>query len=100
MMAAGITKTSAATIGSTLWAIPSHPLVTFSLQLSVIAELARRTIERGEPGLDNAGRGSELFDAYGFRVKALEDGEQFHVSMLRVPFGPWQLTRANSQRDV
>ena len=62
MMAAGITKT-AATIGSTLRAAPSHPLVTFPLQLSVIAELARRTIERGEPGLDNAGRGSELFDA-------------------------------------
>jgi hypothetical protein len=45
MMAAGITKTAAATIGSTLWAIPSHPLVTFSLQLSVIAELGRRTTE-------------------------------------------------------
>ena len=42
----------------------------------------------------------ELFDAYGFRVDALEDGEQFHVSMLHVPFGPWQRTRANSQLDV
>jgi hypothetical protein len=27
-------------------------------------------------------------------------GEHFHVSMLHVPFGPWQRTRANSQRDV
>jgi hypothetical protein len=26
--------------------------------------------------------------------------EHFHVSMLHVPFGPWQLTRANSQGDV
>ena len=34
----------------------------------------------------------ELFDAYGFRVDALEDGEQFHVSMLHVQFG-----RGNSQ---
>ena len=30
----------------------------------------------------------------------LEGREQFHVSMLHVPFGPWQRTRANSQRDV
>jgi hypothetical protein len=57
MMAGGITKTAAATVGSTLWALPFHPLVTFSLQLSVIAELGRRTTERGEPGLDNAGQG-------------------------------------------
>jgi hypothetical protein len=62
--------------------------------------LGRRTTQSGKPGLDNAGRGSEFFDAYGFRVEVLEDGEQMHVSMLRVPFGPWQLTRANSQRDV
>ena len=26
-----------------------------------------------------------------FQVHALKDGEQFHVSRLRVPFGPWQL---------
>jgi hypothetical protein len=42
----------------------------------------------------------ESFDAQGFRVDAPNDGDQFHVSMLRVPFGPWQLIRANSQRDV
>jgi hypothetical protein len=30
------------------------------------------------------GYGWEFFDGYGFRVDALEDGEQFHVSMLRV----------------
>jgi hypothetical protein len=24
----------------------------------------------------------------------------FHVSMLRIAFGPWQFTRANSQRGV
>jgi hypothetical protein len=28
------------------------------------------------------------------------DGEHFHVSMLHVPFGPWQRARANSQPDV
>jgi hypothetical protein len=42
----------------------------------------------------------EFFDALDFRVDALTDGEQFHVSMLHVPFGPWQHTRANSQPDV
>jgi len=41
-----------------------------------------------------------LFDAKGFRVDALEDGEQWHVSMVHVRFGPWQRTTANSQRDV
>ena len=29
-----------------------------------------------------------------------KDREQFHVSMLHVPFGPWQRIRVNSQRDV
>ena len=29
-----------------------------------------------------------------------EDGEPWHVSMVHVPFGPWQLIRAYSQRDV
>jgi hypothetical protein len=29
-----------------------------------------------------------------------DDGEQLHVSMLRVTFGPWQRIRVNSQRDV
>jgi len=36
----------------------------------------------------------------GDRNDLAEDAEQFHVSMLRIPFGPWQLTMANSQRDV
>jgi hypothetical protein len=27
-------------------------------------------------------------------------GKQFHVSMLHVPFGPWQRARGNSQPDV
>jgi hypothetical protein len=29
-----------------------------------------------------------------------KDGKHFHVSMLRVPFGPWHLIGAYSQRDV
>ena len=36
----------------------------------------------------------------GFGTDALEDGEQLHVSMVHVPFGPWQLIGAYSQRDV
>jgi hypothetical protein len=36
----------------------------------------------------------------GFESTRFEDREQFHVSMLHVPFGPWQRTRANSQRGV
>jgi len=46
------------------------------------------------------GHGWEFIDANGFRVDALKDGEQFHVSMLHVPFGPWQLATENSQPDV
>jgi hypothetical protein len=56
--------------------------------------------ERDEASLQNAGQSWELFDAYGFRVDAVEDGEQLHVSMLHVPFGPWQLIEGYSQRDV
>jgi hypothetical protein len=56
--------------------------------------------ERDEASLHNDGQSWEFFDAEGFRVDALEDGEQLHVSMLHVPFGPRQLTGANSQRDV
>ena len=52
------------------------------------------------PTLRNDSPNWELFDARGFRVDALEDGEQFHVSMLHVPLGPWQLIEAYSQRDV
>jgi hypothetical protein len=37
----------------------------------------------------------EFFDALGFRVDALTDGEHFHVSMLHVPFG-----RGNAQRQT
>jgi hypothetical protein len=61
-----------------------HP---YNPPLVSVAVKACPTYERGQ--------GWELFDAYGFRVDALEDGEQLHVSMLHVPFGPWQLTRAN-----
>jgi hypothetical protein len=53
-----------------------------------------------DANLQNGGQSWEFFDALGFRVDALEDGEQFHVSMLHVPFGPWQFIGANSQRDV
>jgi hypothetical protein len=56
--------------------------------------------ERDEASLQNDGQSWEFFDAYGFRVDALEDGEQLHVSMLHVLFGPWQRTGANSQQDV
>jgi hypothetical protein len=49
---------------------------------------------------ENGGRGQEFFDAEGFRVDALEDGEQFHVSIVHIRFGPWQLGTAYSQRDV
>jgi hypothetical protein len=41
-----------------------------------------------------------FFIAVTRRVDALKDGEQFHVSMLHVPQGPWQRARANSQQDV
>jgi hypothetical protein len=34
------------------------------------------------------------------KVIALRSFGEFHVSMLRISFGPWQLTRANSQGDV
>jgi hypothetical protein len=30
-----------------------------------------------------------LLDAHGFWVDPRKDGEQLHVSMLHVPFGPW-----------
>jgi hypothetical protein len=33
-------------------------------------------------------------------VPAPNADEQFHVSMLHVPFGSWQRARANSQPDV
>jgi hypothetical protein len=56
--------------------------------------------ERDEASLQNDGQSWEFFDTYGFRVDALEDGEQSHVSMLHVPFSPWQRIRANSQGDV
>ena len=35
-----------------------------------------------------------------FGSTRFEDGQQFHVSMLHVRFGPWQRIRAYSQRDV
>jgi hypothetical protein len=41
----------------------------------------------GLPGLENGGQGWEFCGAYGFRVDVLDDGEQFHVSMLHVPYG-------------
>jgi hypothetical protein len=56
--------------------------------------------KRGEASLKNGGQGWELFDAYGFWVEPLKDGEQLHVSMLHVPFGPRRLTMANSLQDV
>jgi hypothetical protein len=60
----------------------------------------RQTAASISVGSENDGPNWEFFDAYGFRIDALEDGEQFHVSMLHVPFCPRQLTGANSQRDV
>ena len=53
-----------------------------------------------EASLQNHGQSWEFYDAYGFRLYALDVGEQLHVSMLHAPFGSRQLTGVNSQRDV
>jgi hypothetical protein len=62
-------------------------------------EISEICARRGQC-LRNDGHSWEFFNTYGFRVNALEDGEQLHVSMLHVLFDPWQLTRPNSQEDV
>ncbi|MGO9155583.1 hypothetical protein, partial [Mycobacterium sp.] len=41
-----------------------------------------------------------IYQRYSASARPQMHGEQFHVSMFHVPFGPWQLARANSQRDV
>ena len=48
--------------------------------------------ERDEASLHNDGQSWEIFDAEGFRVDALEDGEQFHVRCCTS-----RLARGNSQ---
>ena len=50
--------------------------------------------------LGNDGQTWSFFGPKELGVDALEEGEQFHVSMLHVPFGPWQRTGPSSQRDV
>jgi hypothetical protein len=49
-------------------------------------------------GVDGRGGGHD--GVHGRASVLLGRGEHFHVSMLHVPFGPWQRARANSQGDV
>ena len=67
--------------GLVLRSCPHPPLVS-------VAVKTYRRYQRGEASRGNGGQGWEFFGAYGFRVDALNDGGQFHVIMLHVPFGP------------
>jgi hypothetical protein len=55
---------------------------------------------RDGASLGNDGQTWSFFGPQELGVDALEEGKQFHVSMLHVPFGPWQRTGPSSQRDV
>ena len=79
-----------------------HQILEKKRAVRCIVGLRRRIAERQQqrPSARTAATARSSSTPMVFGSMRFEDGQQFHVSMLHVPFGPWQPTRAKLHSET